>query len=155
MVRAAADQVGVSEAKLRAAYRRGELDVRDDLVNGRMRKLVNLPDVLAWAGIAPPVVQSPGAEAPSSEAPVQVLKQLEVIADEARRALDRASRAEQQVIFLRNELAQLREAQDRVQEIVDERSLTAFRTVATVTATSALTPVRRKRFLGITRRVSA
>ena len=151
-MRAAAEHAGVSESKIRAAYRRGDLEVRDDLVGGRVRKLVHLPEVCAWAGIPVPASMVEDGSADPSGA---LVTQLAEIADQVHHALDRASRAEQQMIFLRNELAQLRESHGRVQEIVDERSLSAFQAVASVAATSALAPVRRRRFLGLSWRASA
>jgi hypothetical protein len=148
VVRVAAEEVGVTESKLRAAYRRGDLQVRDDLVGGRVRKLVQLDEVKAWAGIA--VAQ------PEPEDPTRVfVGQLEDIAVQVSKALDRANRAEQQVVFLRNELVQLRESHGRVQEIVNEHSLGAFRTTVAATANSSVTSPRRRRFFGLTWRASA
>jgi hypothetical protein len=149
VVRVAAEEVGVSESKLRAAYRRGDLQVRDDLVRGRVCKLVQLDEVKMWAGV-------PVAAVDEEDDPTRLLVgKLEHIATQVGQALDRAGRAEQQVVFLRNELAQLREAHGRVREIVDERSLGAFRATTAAVATTALASPRRRRFLGLTWRVSA
>jgi hypothetical protein len=153
MVRAAAEHVGVSESKVRAAYRRGEFEVRDDLVGGRIRKLVHLPEVCAWAGVAAPAATANQEDFAGTSG--ALVAQLEEIAEQVHSALDRASRAEQHVIFLRNELAQLRESHGRVQEIVDQRSLSAFQAVTSVAASTALAPVRRRRFLGLSWRASA
>jgi hypothetical protein len=148
VVRVAAEEAGVTESKVRAACRRGDLQVRDDLVRGRTCKLVELDEVKAWAGIPVAAVEP--------EDPTQALVgQLEHIAIQVGQALDRAGRAEQQVVFLRNELAQLREAHGRVREIVDERSIGAFRTTAAAVATSALAAPRRRRLFGFTWRASA
>lgn len=139
-VKDAAGQVGVTENRLRVAYRRGDLDVIDDLVAGRTRKLVNIDEVRHWAGI------QNNSEPPAEQPGAAIEGQLEEIAAGVRQALDRASRAEQQVAYLQNELAQLRAAHGRVQEIVDERSFGAFQAVATAVAASVLDRPRRRRF---------
>ena len=151
-VRVAAEQAGITESRLRAACRRNDVIARDDVVKGRNCKVVNLEQVYEWAGLPSPFAETIEAQPEATQVLVQ---RLEDVAAQVRQALDRASRAEQQVIFLRNELAQLRASHGRVQEIVDQRSLGAFQAMANVAATTALAPARRRRLRGISWRPSA
>lgn len=150
-VRHASEQTGVAESRLRAAYRRGELAVIDDLVAGRRCKLLNVDEVELWAGLTATAAGS----SPDDDRGRALTTRLEEIAAQVDRALDRAGRAEQQVAYLRNEVAQLRAAHSRVQEIVDDRSLAAFRDVTGAVAATVVAPRPRRRFLGRTWRVSA
>src|SRR5688572_2059933 len=48
-VKVAAEELGTTESRIRAAYRNGQLAVKDKAVAGRMRKVVDLAEARAWA----------------------------------------------------------------------------------------------------------
>lgn len=173
LVSAAATEVGATESRIRTAYRNGRLEVRDDLIGGRIRKLVDIGQVRAWAGIAPPPEPEP-APAPevavpkrsaakaaagaalAAKAVEELATRMTEAAELAERALDRSARAEQQVVFLRNELAQLKDSHSRVQAEVERRSIDRFRETTRVACTEALQGgSRRRSTLFFLRRTSA
>ena len=154
-VKAAADELGLSESRIRAAYRSGQLAVKDKAVAGRMRKVVDLAEARTWAlgpvpvadgALAMAVVVEPEPEPqPEPEpAPVPVLTlalpmapavavdddRIAELTALAERALARAERASDQVAYLRNELAQLRDAHLRIQADIDRRNAEHLRTAA-------------------------
>lgn len=139
----AAGDVGASQSRLRDAYRRGRLAVRDDLVGGRRRKLVDLSEVRAWAGVAdeaePEAPPSPDVDAG------ELARRLDAALERADEALGHSKRAEQQVVFLRNEVAQLQDAHARVQAEVDRRRIEQFRDTARLACADALAARRRRR----------
>lgn len=180
-VRDAADEVGTTEARIRAAYRAGKLAAQDVRIAGRVRKMVSLSDVRAWAdGTLPVAVGGEDIAAasvgearpvlsvvppPAPVAPVaQVAPVVRVVEDTSRyddlmelaeQALARATRAENQVAFLRNELAQLREAHVRVQTDFDRRNAEEFRATARLAAASATKRPKRAGLRRILGRASA
>ena len=180
-VREAADEVGTTEARIRAAYRAGKLQAQDVRIAGRVRKMVSLRDVRAWADGTLPVAMAVGAESMVSTAPVvhsdrpalsvvptpapaptpapvvQVVEdtsRLDDLMELAEQAMARATRAENQVAFLRNELAQLREAHVRVQTDFDRRNAEQFRATAHLAAADALVRPKRAGIRRILRRAS-
>ena len=145
-VRVAAEAVGVSESRLRTAYRTGKVSVRDDLVRGRVLKLVDLEEIRAWAGVPSPVVEEP--EPPVSSLGPALDAQFEELAGDVQAALKRAARAERDLSMLRNEFAQLRAAHTRVQEIVDREHARTFQATAAAACDEALVVRPRRRLLG-------
>ena len=140
LVREAAEQVGISEPKLRAAYRSGHIQARDDIVRGRRCKLVDLHEVRTT--FAPHTI----VDEPDAAVGPNIDEHLAALNDEIAKAHERARRAEQQVSFLRNELAQLQGSHDRVREIVERLSLESFRDSARAAATAVGAPAQRRRF---------
>lgn len=159
-VREAADEVGTTEARVRAAYRTGKLTAYDVRIAGRVRKMVSLEDVRTWRGGAEEVptasvtplrvVPAPAAVA----APADALRYDELV-ELAEQAIARSARAENQVAFLRNELAQLRESHLRIQADVDRRNAEQFRNTARLACADALGGSRRSGIRRILRRASA
>lgn len=147
-VRVAAEAVGVSESRLRTAYRSGKVSVRDDLVGGRMLKLVDIEEIRAWAGVPAPAPAEPDPASRSSLGPT-LDAQLEDLAGDVKVALTRAARAERELSMLRNEFAQLRAAHTRVQEIVDREHLRSFQTTAGAVCAEALGRGPRRRLLAV------
>ena len=148
-VKDAAVAAETTESRLRTAYRTGRIGCTEDLVGGRVRKLVYLPEVLAWAGVAPAVEEA----VPASPAPIVAAdNRFDDLADRADQALRRATRAEDQLALVRNELAQLRESYQRVNEVLARREAAEFEaSVRTMCSTAAARPARRHIF-GFTRR---
>jgi hypothetical protein len=173
-VREAADEVGTTEARIRAAYRAGKLAAQDVRIAGRVRKMVSLSDVRAWAdGTLPvptPVAVAEAAVAPPVEAPVPPVpapapapapvvvedtSRFDDLLELAEQAMARATRAENQVAFLRNELAQLRESHVRVQTDFDRRNAEEFRATARLAAATAAKGPKRAGIRRILGRASA
>lgn len=146
-VRVAAEAIGVSESRLRTAYRNGQLSVRDDLVNGRQLKVLDLDEVRAWAGVPTPEPAEP--EAPTSSLGPSLDAQLEQLAGDVQAALARAARAERELSMLRNEFAQLRAAHTRVQEIVDRQHAEVFRAAMSTACGEVLQGRRRRGLLSV------
>jgi hypothetical protein len=172
-VREAADEVGTTEARIRSAYRAGKLAAQDVRIAGRVRKMVSLADVRAWADGTLPVAvgaEDIAAAAPAAEPrpvltvvpppagpavqPVEDASRYDDLMELAEQALARATRAENQVAFLRNELAQLRESHVRVQTDFDRQNAERFRATARLAATSATARPKRAGLRSILRRAS-
>jgi hypothetical protein len=142
-VKDAAVAVGVSEARLRAAYRSGRLTVIEDLVAGRVRKLLDIDEVRGWAGVAP----EPQPAAPlAAEAPVPPVEdtRFDDLDDRVKLALSRATRAEDQLSLVRNELAQLREVYLRVSDTLARREAADFEASVRTMCTTQLSDRRRR-----------
>jgi hypothetical protein len=141
-VREATVLVGVSESRIRAAYRSGALAVFDDLVGGRLRKVLERDAVLVWAGMpVPEPAASLDDETVSADGSID-----DQVARVAEEALERARRAEQEVVFLRNEFAQLHAAHTRVAEELDRQSLARFEATTRAACTDAMRERARRRF---------
>jgi hypothetical protein len=168
-VREAADEVGTTEARIRAAYRAGKLPAQDVRIAGRVRKMVSLLDVRSWAdgtlaAPAPVTVSELPVAAPAvpvqspAPAPVAVIEdtpRFDDLVELAEQAMARATRAENQVAFLRNELAQLRESHVRVQTDFDRRNAEQFRATARLAAADAMVRPKRAGIRRILGRASA
>lgn len=153
-VKDAARAVGVTESRLRAAYRAGKVSVREDLVEGRVRKLLDLDEVHRWAGVPAAVAMAPGIEPVAAEvAPRFDDSHLEELTDRVKSALARATRAEDQVALLRNELAQLREVYQRVSDTVARREAAEFQaSMRSMCATQTSARRRKSTLFGLARR---
>lgn len=155
-VKDAARAVGVTESRLRAAYRAGKVSVREDLVEGRVRKLLDLDEVHRWAGVPAAVAMAPVIEpvAPvAAAAPRFDDSHLEELSDRVKSALARATRAEDQVALLRNELAQLREVYQRVSDTVARREAAEFQaSMRSMCATQTSARRRKSTLFGLARR---
>jgi hypothetical protein len=161
-VREAADEVGTTEARIRAAYRAGKLAAQDVRIAGRVRKMVSLNDVRGWAEGSVPaaaVADEPATNAaPLAVVPSPVVdgvSRFDDLMELAEQAMARATRAENQVAFLRNELAQLRESHVRVQTDFDRRNAEQFRATARLAVASPTTSAKRAGIRNILRRASA
>ena len=154
-VKDAAGSVGVTESRLRTAYRAGKVSVREDLVDGRVRKLLDIDEVRRWAGVPSPVAEAPEIErvAPVVARPRFDDAHLEELTDRVKSALARATRAEDQVALLRNELAQLREVYQRVSDTVARREAAEFQaSMRSMCATQTPTRRRKATLFGLARR---
>lgn len=155
-VKDAASVAGVTESRLRTAYRSGKVSVREDLVDGRVRKLVEIDEVRRWAGVPSPVETAPVIEpvvAPAVPPTRFDDSHLEELSDRVKSALARATRAEDQVALLRNELAQLREVYQRVSDAVARRDAAEFQaSVRTMCATPASARHRKAPLFRLVRR---
>jgi len=153
-VKDAASVVGVTESRLRAAYRAGKVAVREDLVDGRVRKLVDIDEVRRWAGVPLPVAEAPVIEPVAAVAAARFDdSHFEELTDKVKSALARATRAEDQVALLRNELAQLREVYQRVSDTMARREAAEFQaSVRSMCTTPASTRRRKSTLFGLARR---
>ena len=154
-VKDAAIAVGVTESRLRTAYRAGKMSVREDLVDGRVRKLLDIDEVRRWAGVPCPVAEAPVIEqvAPVATAPQFDDSHLEELSDRVKSALARATRAEDQVALLRNELAQLRDVYQRVSDTVARREAAEFQaSMRSMCATQTSARRRKATLFGLARR---
>ena len=141
-VREATELVGVSESRIRAAYRSGALTAFDDLVGGRLRKLFERDALYAWAGVArPEPVAAPVEEALADDGSIDA-----PAARMAEEALERARRAEREVVCLRNEFAQLHAAHTRVAEELDRQSMKRFEATTRAACADAMRGRARRRF---------
>jgi hypothetical protein len=104
------------------------------------------------AAPAAPVVALAVAPAPTA---VEDTSRFDDLVELAEQAMARATRAENQVAFLRNELAQLRESHVRVQTDFDRRNAEQFRATARMAAASATARPKRAGIRSILRRASA
>jgi hypothetical protein len=153
-VKDAASSVGVTESRLRTAYRNGRVSVREDLVDGRVRKLVDIDEVRSWAGVPSPVETAPVIEPVSPAARVDDARP-EELSDRVKTAVARATRAEDQVSLLRNELAQLREVYQRVSDTLARREAAEFEaSVRSMCAAPSSTRRRRTTVFGLRRRAT-
>lgn len=161
-IREAADEVGTTEARIRAAYRAGKLAAQDVRIAGRVRKMVSLTDVRSWAEGSLPATAVDTESSPTA-APLAVVpapapeetSRLDDLMELAEQAMARATRAENQVAFLRNELAQLRESHVRVQTDFDRRNAEQFRATARLAVAGQATHPKRAGIRNILRRASA
>jgi hypothetical protein len=150
-VREATVLVGVSESRIRAAYRSGALAVFDDLVGGRLRKVLERDAVLVWAGMpVPEPIAPPNDEVPAADGLIDT-----PVGRVAEEALERARRAEREVVFLRNEFAQLHAAHTRVAEELDRQSQARFEATTRAACTEAIRGRARRRFAFFAGRSSA
>ena len=153
-VKDAAFAVGVTESRLRTAYRAGKVSVREDLVDGRVRKLLDIDEVRQWAGVPSPVAEAPVIEPVAvAAAPRFDDSHLEELTDRVKSALARATRAEDQVALLRNELAQLRDVYQRVSDTVARREAAEFQaSMRSMCATQTSARRRKGTLFGLARR---
>jgi hypothetical protein len=124
---------------------------------------VSLTDVRAWAdGEVPAAAAVDAKPAPVTTVvplaavpePVVDTSRFDDLVELAEQAMARATRAENQVAFLRNELAQLRESHVRVQTDFDRRNAEQFRATARLAVANNAAP-KRAGLRSILRRASA